>query len=146
MIVREIAFGTDDYRAACGLRQRVLRAPLGLALAAADVAADAGQLHVGLYDDEGRLVACVSAVILSSVRVKLRQMAVEPGLQRAGHGTRLLAETERRLAVRGVAEIVLHARLTAVGFYERLGYAAEGETFTEVTIPHVVMRKAIGTA
>ena len=39
--------------------------------------------------------------------------------------------------------MVLHARQTAVPFYERLGYETYGEPFVEVTIPHIAMRMAL---
>jgi predicted GNAT family N-acyltransferase len=38
----------------------------------------------------------------------------------------------------------MHARLSARGFYERLGYRVTSETFAEVTIPHVMMEKTLG--
>ena len=37
----------------------------------------------------------------------------------------------------------MHARETAVGFYEKLGYKVVGDKFTEVTIPHYVMEKKL---
>jgi hypothetical protein len=37
----------------------------------------------------------------------------------------------------------MHARKTALGFYEKLGYSRQGEEFTEVTIPHYIMEKAL---
>jgi len=37
--------------------------------------------------------------------------------------------------------MVMHARKTALGFYEKLGYNVVGDEFTEVTIPHFVMEK-----
>jgi predicted GNAT family N-acyltransferase len=37
----------------------------------------------------------------------------------------------------------MHARKTALGFYEKLGYKAQGEEFEEVTIAHYVMEKAL---
>ncbi len=43
----------------------------------------------------------------------------------------------------GLKEMVLHARETAVPFYERLGYTRVGDVFTEVTIPHRVMVRAL---
>lgn len=43
----------------------------------------------------------------------------------------------------GYEEIVLHARETAVPFYEPLGYTRVGDRFTEVTIPHWVMVRAL---
>jgi predicted GNAT family N-acyltransferase len=43
----------------------------------------------------------------------------------------------------GGREIMMHARKTAIGFYEKLGYTAEGDEFSEVGIPHVEMRKSL---
>ena len=45
---------------------------------------------------------------------------------------------------RSYRRLVLHARATAVGFYERLGYRIEGPEFCEVTIPHYPMGKSLG--
>ncbi|MDR1629517.1 MAG: GNAT family N-acetyltransferase [Oscillospiraceae bacterium] len=40
-------------------------------------------------------------------------------------GKRLITETERRLKERGVKKIVIYSRDAVVGFYEKLGYAAD---------------------
>jgi predicted GNAT family N-acyltransferase len=39
--------------------------------------------------------------------------------------------------------MVMHARKSALGFYEKLGYTPEGDEFEEVTIPHYLMRKKL---
>ena len=39
--------------------------------------------------------------------------------------------------------MTMHARETAVPFYERLGYATVGARFEEVTIPHFKMEKRL---
>jgi predicted GNAT family N-acyltransferase len=44
----------------------------------------------------------------------------------------------------GFTEVYLHAQATAVDFYERLGFRAEGPEFDEVGIPHRRMRRGIG--
>jgi predicted GNAT family N-acyltransferase len=38
---------------------------------------------------------------------------------------------------------MMHARKTAVPFYERIGYQVAGEEFLEVGIPHYEMRKLL---
>jgi predicted GNAT family N-acyltransferase len=48
---------------------------------------------------------------------------------------------EKEAEKRRIGEIALHARETAVGFYEKLGYVVSGERFTEVGIPHWYMQK-----
>ena len=72
---------------------------------------------------------------------KLMQMAVDPQRRGEGLGSRLLVELERRaFAELGLAELYCHAQLPAVPFYERHGWAVEGDEFEEAGIPHRVMR------
>ena len=143
MRAREFAHGSDDYRAACALRQAVLRAPLGLDLFAEDLAAERGQWHFGLFDDAGVLVTCASALPLSPTRAKIRQMAVHPAHQRRGCGRQLLCAVQEALARRGFTQVTLHARRSVEGFYARLGYTSTGAPFTEVGLPHIAMEKPL---
>jgi predicted GNAT family N-acyltransferase len=39
--------------------------------------------------------------------------------------------------------MAMHARKTASGFYEKLGYKVASDEFEEVTIPHYVMQKKL---
>ena len=141
MSVRQIEFESDDYRAECALRQAVLRAPLGLDLCREDLGREREQWHFGLFDDNGGMVACVVAVPESPDHAKLRQMAVADGCRGRGHGRRLMQEVEGALAARGITRLSMHARTTAAGFYQNLGWAATGAEFTEVGIPHLRMEK-----
>ncbi len=56
-----------------------------------------------------------------------------------GLGASLLYFAENVARDRGFRELVMHARMTAVGFYKRQGYQFSGPEFEEVTIPHVRM-------
>ncbi len=73
--------------------------------------------------------------------VQLRQMAVKPGLQGKGIGRVLMQFAENIARDRGNKKITMHARQTAVGFYEKQGYNVVGEQFEELTIPHYIMEK-----
>ena len=53
---------------------------------------------------------------------RLRSLFVEPELQQAGIGARLVAHLEAHARKAGVRELKLSSSLTARGFYERLGY------------------------
>jgi formate C-acetyltransferase len=141
--VREVAFGSDDYRRACALRDQVLRAPLGLRLYDEDLSAERDQRHFGWFDLDGALSACATAAPLGAGAAKIRQMAVAPDRRGRGLGRRLLLEVERRLAAGGIARVELHARRAAEGFYRHCGYESEGAGFVEVTIPHVKMTKRL---
>ena len=116
--------------------------PLGLSLYEEDLSAESAQRHFGLWNGT-LLLACVTIAPLSPTTTKLRQMAVTPGCQGQGHGRKLIRFVETQLSQAGVAEISLHARRTAVGFYEKLGYHTLGAEFTEVSLPHLKMEKAL---
>ena len=53
---------------------------------------------------------------------RLRTLFVDPELQRAGIGARLVDHLEAHARKAGVRELTLSSSLTARGFYERLGY------------------------
>jgi ribosomal protein S18 acetylase RimI-like enzyme len=142
LALREIAFGSSAYETSVGLRLRVLREPLGLRPGPEERAEESRLVHLGAFDGE-RLVACLMLHDLGEGRVRMRQVAVAFEHQRHGVGTRLVHFSEEIARRHGLTEMVLHARQTAVPFYERLGYRTYGEPFVEVTLPHIAMRMAL---
>ncbi len=139
----EIKWQDERYGEEIELRDRLLRAPLGLTFSKEQFAEEASHFHFGILDQE-RLVACAVIVPLAAKLAKLRQMVVAETHQRRGVGSKLVQCIEATLIEREIETIELHARDTAIGFYERLGYEKEGEPFTEVSIPHWKMSKRIG--
>ena len=141
--IYQIGFGTPEYDEAVGLRYEVLRKPLGLDYSPEQLASEYDQVHLAAYSNSGELLAYLNLTPAGTQTVKMRQVAVAAALQGKGIGTLLVAESERlaqRLQFEGMT---LHARETAVPFYERLGYVREGERFEEVGIPHFKMKKAL---
>ncbi len=137
LVLHTVAYGEPLYTRAVELRFKVLREPLGIAREAWDLSSDREAIYfIATEGDE-----VVGVVALHGDR--LRQMAVEPTRQGEGIGRRLVAALEHHAATHGIGAIVLHARETAVGFYRALGYVAQGEPFTEVDIPHLLMKKAL---
>lgn len=140
MTFLEIHYGSAAYHAECELRQQVLRMPIGLSLHDEDLSQERDQQHFGLFEGS-KLVACVIAVLRSPTEAKIRQMAVGPEHQGKGCGRRIMEAVEARLTAEGVTHFSMHARMSAVGFYQKLGYSKSGEEFTEVGLPHVRMEK-----
>ena len=136
-----IAFGSDEYKQTCELRNEVLRKPLGLILYNEDIQQEKDHAHFGLFDHGKELIACAIAVPQGVGNAKLRQMAVKAGYEGQGVGRRMLFSLEALLARQGVTQLSLHARISAAGFYEKLGYVRSGEPFVEVGIPHIRMEK-----
>ena len=143
MLFREIRFGSDEYWRACRLREEVLRTPLGLPLSTIDVQGESEQLHFGLFSDSGELVACVLAAVSGAHHAKIRQTAISPAYQRQGFGCRIMTELESVLVARHIRMLTLHARSTAVAFYQKLGFEVDGDEFIEVSIAHRRMIKRL---
>lgn len=142
IVCNEVRHGTDEYRQTVAMRDEILRRPLGLAFSPEELAEEKDSFHLACWQD-GKLAACLVLTPLSGGRVHMRQLAVAGDLQRTGLGTQLVGYSEVFTRQHGYSQIVMHARETAVGFYERLGYTKEGDRFTEVTIPHYRMRKIL---
>jgi GNAT superfamily N-acetyltransferase len=143
----QVEHDSSRYRDLAELRRRILRIPLGLDFTARQLAEEKQDLHIAAYLD-GELVGCVTLRAVDEHRVvaQLRQMAVDPDHQGRGVGAKIVAAAEELAAERGFRRIILHARETAIRFYEKAGYVATGETFIEVTIPHRVMVKQLAAA
>ena len=71
--------------------------------------------------------------------IQMRQVAVDENVKGRGIGRMMVTYSEELARRLGFQEMVLHARETAVPFYELLGYSRVGDRFTEITIPHWVM-------
>jgi predicted GNAT family N-acyltransferase len=144
MIYRSITTHDPEYLLEKALRERVLREPLGLTLTENDIRDDDEQVHVVAMNDNGCVIGCV-LLAFSDMSARVRQMAVELLFRKKGIGSELLRVAERTAAERGAKELTMHARASAQRFYEKRGYTAISEVFTEVTLPHVRMRKVLTT-
>lgn len=138
----EAPYGSAEYQALVALRDAVLRRPLGLAFSAEQLAAERTQRHIACHR-HGELIGCLLLRDAGSGRVQMRQVAVRPDAQGMGVGRALVRHAEERAAALGYHTMTLHARESAVGFYERLGYVRFGERFFEVTLPHWRMSRKI---
>ncbi|WBV43167.1 GNAT family N-acetyltransferase [Pseudoroseomonas cervicalis] len=103
---------------------------------------DATALHV-LARQGGVPAGTARVVLKEGGRVaKIGRVAVRQALRGQGLGAAIMRAIEAEPALEGAKELVLEAQSYAIPFYERLGYAAEGEEYLDVGIPHRLMRKA----
>ena len=75
---------------------------------------------------------------------KIGRVAVLPQYRGTGAGLAIMRRLVDLAGERGFTEVYLNAQTYARGFYERLGFRAEGPEFDEVGIPHQRMRRAVG--
>ncbi|MEV6111886.1 GNAT family N-acetyltransferase [Streptomyces sp. NPDC052109] len=73
----------------------------------------------------------------------LGRLAVSREARGLGVGVALVRAIEDAARARGLTAVDLHAQTHALGFYERLGYAAYGPEFPDAGIPHRAMRRAL---
>ncbi|MFI2610048.1 GNAT family N-acetyltransferase [Kitasatospora sp. NPDC018619] len=93
----------------------------------------------------GRLIFGEQALKLTGVegRVLLGRLAVVAAARGTGLGAGLVRAIEAAGAERGAVEVELHAQVQALGFYERLGYAAQGPVYDDAGIPHRTMTRTL---
>jgi predicted GNAT family N-acyltransferase len=75
---------------------------------------------------------------------KIGRVAVLPQYRGTGTGVAMMQRLMDLAAERGFTDVYLHAQVAAAGFYERLGFRADGPEFDEVGIPHQRMRRSVG--
>ena len=142
MAVRQIYHGSDDYWQMVQLRERILRKPLGLSFSKEELNEEAEDVLIGSYDDDELIATCLLRRVNGDT-MKLRQMAVHEKCQGKGIGENIVHYAENIARDKGCRYIIMNARDTAVGFYERCGYSIYGEPFEEVGLPHHSMGKKL---
>jgi N-acetylglutamate synthase-like GNAT family acetyltransferase len=142
MALRMIDHGTKEYLQMVHLRNEILRKPLGLSFDKEELEQEKEDILMGAFEDD-RLLGCCLMSRMDAATIRLRQMAVPNNMQGKGIGRALMIFAENIARDLGYKKLCMHARTTAVGFYQKLGYTITGEEFTEVTIPHYVMEKSL---
>jgi predicted GNAT family N-acyltransferase len=104
--------------------------------------ADAGATHaVALH--QGQVVGTGRIVGMDATTAQIGRMAVDATWRRQGIGGRILEFLEETARAEGASVVVLHAQEYVKSFYAAHGYRVHGETFLEVNMPHVEMRKTL---
>jgi N-acetylglutamate synthase-like GNAT family acetyltransferase len=142
MPIKVIDYGSKQYQEMVNLRMDILRRPLGMQFSEEDLAKEKNDFLLGVYDED-ELVACCILTAIAPLTCQLRQMAVHQKMQRNGIGAALMIFAENVARDAGYRKMIMHARKTAIGFYEKLGYQTQGEEFTEVNLPHMELYKSI---
>ncbi len=97
--------------------------------------------HVIAYNEQGK--ACGTARLFTdpgnSGVARVGRMAVLAGARGTGCGGALLSALIAEAKLQGYAHVILSAQLHALGFYEKHGFAAQGDVYEDAGIPHKTM-------
>lgn len=142
-----VQVGVGDWsaqaQAATALRHAVFADEQGIDAALMTDAQDPGAVHAlarnrfGLPVASGRLLQAAPGV------AQIGRMATHGGVRGAGIGRAVLNALMHAARQRGDREVLLHAQCSAVPFYARQGYVAEGPVFEEAGVAHQTMRRAL---
>ncbi|TLS39862.1 GNAT family N-acetyltransferase [Streptomyces montanus] len=113
---------------------------------------DAEAVHVLAVREDGAPIGAGRLLYGEAVAAKtggdpsvgsLGRLAVVRSARGLGVGIALVRAVEDAARARGLTAVDLHAQTHALGFYERLGYAAYGPELPEAGIPHRAMRRSL---
>lgn len=96
---------------------------------------DLSALHALAYQD-GQCVGTGRLVDLGNGQAQIGRMAVLPNFRGQGIGREILERLLLAATAEGVSSLILHAQLTAMPFYEKLGFVGQGSLYEEAGIPH----------
>jgi len=138
----QIPFGSAEYALALVLRHKILRAPLGLHYTIDSLNNENEQLHFVAIHRSTVIANCI-VQIKNKQLLKLRQMCVESHFQNQNIGMRMMQMVEKFAVENHYKTIELHARQTAIPFYEKMKFTIKGKAFEEVGLTHFYMIKEL---
>lgn len=142
MGLKQIDHGSREYDEMIRLRYQILRQPLGLNFSSDELEKEKDNILIASFEEDEMLGCCMLKPV-DSQTVQLRQMAVPDKLQGKGIGASIISFAENLARDKGYSKMIMHARDSAIGFYEKFGYKTVGNQFTEVNLPHHVMEKSL---
>lgn len=138
----DVDFGSSRYDELVEVRYKVLLEPLGLKFLDMYREKEMNYLHIGCVESlDDNLVGGLMLVPVNDEEIRLMQVAVDSKYQREGVGREMVKYAEKRAREAGYSRIVMHAMLSVVHFYEKLGYRQEGDIFEENGITFARMVK-----
>ena len=135
-----VEYNSPEFQQACELRYKLFFAKHNLPRSIVTDLKQADYFH-GIITIDNKVVAYGQLVPHQDKIYQICQMVVMPEYQRQNLGKKILlflidiAKQERAIA------LTLNARLTAVGFYQKLGFQTHGTSFpsSSTGIPHITM-------
>lgn len=138
----DIEFGSSRYKELLELRYKILLQPLGLKFLDSYREEEASFLHVGCIENStDELIGGLILVPIDHEEIRVMQVAVDTIHQGEGIGRKLIEHTEHIAKEIGYERLVMHAMLSVVGFYEKLGFKQDSDLFEEKGISFVRMVK-----
>jgi predicted GNAT family N-acyltransferase len=135
------------YRACVEIRRKVFvdgqAVPIEIEFDGLDPDAEHFIAYGGGENDESPIALGTARMRIINGAAKAERIAVLEEARGLGLGRALVESIERHARQAGLESVRLDAQVQAAGFYEKLGYLAEGEVFIEAGIDHRRMTKPL---
>lgn len=102
----------------------------------ADELDDKDEAAIHLLAEEAGQALGSARLLVEGDQGKIGRVCVLPGARGRGIGAALIRAGVARFADLGLASVKLGAQTHALGFYEALGFRAEGQVYDDAGIPH----------
>ena len=140
----DIEFGSGRYKELLDLRYKILLQPLGLKFLDSFREEEANFLHIGCIDNStDELIGGLILAPVDNDEIRVMQVAVDVIHQGEGIGKKLIEHAESVAKEIGYERLVMHAMLSVVGFYEKLGFKQDSDLFEEKGISFIRMVKKL---
>lgn len=146
MDVRFVEIDSREYASLCKLRYRVFFQDRGFPQAIIfDEHEHTSWYAVVASSGSDEVVACGRLTALATGEFQISQMAVDPSWQGKKLGSTVMMALLKKAEDLGATSVILDARSSAIGFYQRFGFQVSSEEFpsAKTGTPHVIMRKRV---
>lgn len=140
IVMKEIKYGSPEYKETIELRNEVFRKPWGLDIKDDDLSPDKEMDIYGAYLD-GKLIGTVFLAHHEEGVARVRNVAIYKEYRGKGLGKYLMDFIEDKAREKGYRKMYLMGRTNVEKFYKKLGYKTMGKPYDYRTIPHVDMIK-----
>ena len=102
-----------------------------------------GKEHIQIIGLNGLELIATAVLVPEGQNCKMQRVVVKEDLTNNGIGSRMMIFCEDVAKKNGFKKLYCHERATAVEFYFKNGYEAQGDYFEEDFIPHLKMNKVL---
>ena len=138
--VRLIEYGSSEYLQACELRYELFFAKHNLPWSTVFKNYYPGSFYAAIIL-QNSLVAYAELVPQDHSTYRICQMVVHPHYQRQNFGRTILLTLIELAKSKNATSLILNSRLSAIAFYEKLGFHCFGTEFPSTTtgVMHIAM-------
>lgn len=141
--IRRCGTNSPIYQDALALRRAVFIEEQGVAESDERDGDDENCRHFVLYHADNRPIATARLKLhRQDKHAIIQRVAVQKNARQQYAGTAIMQALEEYAKKQGITRLSLSAQLPSLAFYQKLGYAPQGEPYLDAGILHQRMEKA----